>query len=152
MGSDPQVIHEALGRVIEEAAAWPGVTVDPGPEITKLVLGHGVIGRLHSDGLVEIPFPRRVGDRLVAAGRAERHHALPDSGWVDARVVTTEDAERVLELLCLAYEPRRPDASRPAPLLPPFGAARDRTRIERKIDESGEESFPASDPPAPGRE
>lgn len=154
MGSDPRVVRAALDRVAEGVKDLPGVSVERGDDVTKLVLGRGVIGRFHADGLVEIPFPRAVGDRLVAAGRAEHHHALPDSGWVDLRVTEVEDADSVLELLRLAYAARRPDAAGSAPELRPpmFSRARELQNVERKIDESVEESFPASDPPAPGRE
>ena len=45
-----------------------------------------------------------VRDELIAAGRAEVHHALPDSGWVTRRVHGPEDVEAVVELFRLAYE------------------------------------------------
>ena len=64
-------------------------------------LGNRELGHLHGDEIADLPFPRRVRDALVAAGRAAPHHALPDSGWVTRRVRTPED---VVELFRLSYE------------------------------------------------
>ncbi len=67
-------------------------------------LGRRELGHLHGDRMADLPFPRRVRDELIAAGRAEVHHALPDSGWVTRRVRGPEDVEAVVELFRLAYE------------------------------------------------
>jgi hypothetical protein len=67
-------------------------------------LGRRELGHLHGDRMADLPFPRRVRDELIAAGRAEVHHALPDSGWVTRRVHGPEDVEAVVELFRLAYE------------------------------------------------
>ena len=146
MGSDPQIVQEAASGVIARAVSWLGVRSDVStPGVIQLLIGRGVLARFHDDGLVEIPFPRPVGEKLVASGRAERHHALPDSGWVEVRLSATADVERVTELLRLAYEARRPQgAGPPGGGVPPDVAQ----HIEWHIDESGKESFPASDPPA----
>ena len=54
---------------------WPGVTAHPhrfgGVEYR---LGTRELGHIHGDHLVDIPFPTRVRDELVAAGLAEPHH------------------------------------------------------------------------------
>lgn len=145
MGSDPQIVHEAIDRVIAVAITWPGVAAASSPGVTQITFGRGLLARLHADGLVEIPFPRPVGEKLVAVGRAERHHALPDSGWVDVRLAATADVDRVTELLRLAYEARQPQAAGPLGVASPSEVAR---HVEWHIDESVDESFPASDPPA----
>ena len=54
--------------------------------------------------MADLPFPRRVRDELVAAGRAKPHHVLPESGWVSRRVEGPEDVEAVVELFRMAYE------------------------------------------------
>ena len=43
-------------------------------------------------------------DELIAAGRADYHHALPDSGWVTFRLYEESDVERAIELFRLGYE------------------------------------------------
>ena len=67
-------------------------------------LGRRELGHLHGDRLADLPFPRRVRDELVAAGRAAPHHVLPESGWVSRRVETPADVEAVVELFRMSYE------------------------------------------------
>jgi hypothetical protein len=67
-------------------------------------LGRRELGHLHGERLADLPFPRRVRDELIAAGRAEAHHALPHSGWVTRRVRGPEDVAAVAELFRMSYE------------------------------------------------
>ena len=46
----------------------------------------------------------RVREELVRAGRAERHHVLPDSGWVSYRIGGPADVPGAIELFRLSYE------------------------------------------------
>src|ERR1700685_909750 len=62
------------------------------------------IGHVHGDALVDIPFTKKIREELVAAGRAERHHILPDSGWVSVHLREAADVERAVELLRLSFE------------------------------------------------
>ena len=56
------------------------------------------------DSWVDIPFPAKVRDELVAAGRAEAHHILPESGWISFYIRQPEDVARAIELFRLSYE------------------------------------------------
>lgn len=89
-------------------AAWEGVTVHEhrfgGIEFR---LGRRELGHVHAR-IADLPFPRRVRDELVTAGRARPHHVLPDSGWVTVPLRTAEDAARVIELFRLNYERVKP--------------------------------------------
>ncbi len=67
-------------------------------------LGRRELGHLHGDRMADLPFPRRLRDELIAAGRAEPHHVLPDSGWVTRRVRGPEDVQAIVELFALSYE------------------------------------------------
>jgi hypothetical protein len=67
-------------------------------------LGRRELGHLHGERLADLPFPRRVRDELIAAGRAEAHHALPNSGWVTRRVRGPEDVAAVAALFAMSYE------------------------------------------------
>jgi len=58
---------------------------------------------VHPDHLVDIPFPKNIRDELVAAGRVEPHHVLPQSGWVSIYLRDASDIERAIELLHLSY-------------------------------------------------
>ena len=67
-------------------------------------LGRRELGHLHGDRMADLPFPRRVRDELIAAGRAEPHHVLPDSGWVTRRVRGPQDVEAIVELFRLSFD------------------------------------------------
>jgi Family of unknown function (DUF5519) len=91
-------IHAAL-------QGWPGITSQPHRfGGTEYCLGRREIGHIHGDSLVDIPFPKGVRNDLVAAGRAEPHHVLPESGWVSVYLKQATDVDRAIELLRLSFE------------------------------------------------
>ena len=71
---------------------------------TEYRFGRREIGHVHADHLVDIPFPKKVRDVLVATGRAEPHHILPQSGWVSIHLYQESDVERAIELLRYSFE------------------------------------------------
>jgi hypothetical protein len=91
-------------RIAAEVASWPGVASGPhrfgGVEFR---LGRRELGHLHGDRIADLPFPRRVHDELIAAGRVRPHHVLPDSGWVTAPI-DPERVDDVIDLFRLTYE------------------------------------------------
>jgi hypothetical protein len=90
----------AQQRICEAAGRWPDVEAKPhrfgGVEFR---LGRRELGHVHGDWLLDIPFPKSVRDEIVAAGDAEPHHVLPNSGWVSVFLRTDEDVERAIRLL-----------------------------------------------------
>jgi hypothetical protein len=84
---------------------WPGVSAHPhrfgGIEDR---VGRREIGHLHGDALADLPFPTRVRQALVAAGRAEPHHVLPESGWVSFYLREPEDVAKAIQLFRESYE------------------------------------------------
>jgi hypothetical protein len=74
-------------------------------------LGRRELGHIHGDSLVDIPFPKPVRDQIVAAGEAEPHHILPETGWVSVFLRSEADVERAIRLLqrsfALAVDHRR---------------------------------------------
>lgn len=94
------------GTLIRQAVgSWPGVEAVPhrfgGVEYRY---GRKEIGHVHRDRLADLPFPKRIRDELIAAGRAEAHHVLPDTGWVSVWMSGPEDAARVIELFRETYD------------------------------------------------
>jgi hypothetical protein len=85
-------------------ASWEGVTVHQhrfgGIEFR---VGRRELGHLHRS-FADLPFPRRVRDDLIAAGRARPHHVLPDSGWVTVPMRTEPESANVIELFRENYE------------------------------------------------
>jgi predicted DNA-binding protein (MmcQ/YjbR family) len=90
----------AQERITKTVLSWDGVTAHPHRfGGTEYRLGRREIGHIHGDRLVDIPFPKKVRDEVVAAGRAEPHHILPESGWVSFYINDDEDVERAIRLL-----------------------------------------------------
>ena len=92
-------------RIEAEVTGWPVVEEKPhrfnGVEFR--VNGHE-IGHLHGDRLADLPFPRRMREELVEAGKARVHHVLPQTGWVSYPIRGEEDVEGALELFRLNYD------------------------------------------------
>jgi hypothetical protein len=95
---------ELLKILEEKVSLWPGVSVHPhrfgGREFC---LGRLEVGHTHSDGSVDIPFPRALHDQLLSEGLAQKHHWVPDSGWTTFMVRVHQDVEHALRLLRLSY-------------------------------------------------
>ena len=92
-------------RIEREVLGWPGVEARShrfgGVEFR--VSGHE-IGHPHGDRLADLPFPRRVREQLVQAGKARVHHVMPQTGWVSYPIHQPEDVEGALELFRRNYE------------------------------------------------
>jgi len=92
-------------RIDAALQGWAGITSQPHRfGGTEYCLGRREIGHVHGDSLVDIPFPKKVRNELVTAGRAEPHHILPDSGWVSIYLRQASDVDRAIELLRLSFE------------------------------------------------
>jgi len=94
--------REAITKAV---TAWGGVTAKPhrfgGVEYA---IGSREIGHIHGDDLVDIPFPKRIRDELVYAGRAQPHHILPKTGWVSFYLREATDIEKAIRLLEESYK------------------------------------------------
>lgn len=94
--------QDAIRKAVTE---WEGITIQPhrfgGVEY---VIGKREVGHIHGDHLVDIPFPKKVRDEIVAAGRAQPHHILPETGWVSFYIREENDVEKAITLLHESYE------------------------------------------------
>lgn len=98
-------VKGAQDAITKAATSWEGVTVAPhrfgGVEY---VIGKREIGHIHGDHMVDIPFPKKVRDEIVAAGRAHPHHILPETGWVSFYLKQDDDVEKAIALLHESYQ------------------------------------------------
>lgn len=93
-------VHNAQKTINQQLLTWDGVTAHPHRfGGTEYRLGKREIGHIHGDHLVDIPFPTKVRNEVVAAGRAEAHHILPDSGWISFYLREPEDVDGAIDLL-----------------------------------------------------
>jgi hypothetical protein len=93
-----------LRKLEGEVSAWPQISVHPhrfgGREFR---FGSAEVGHVHAGGVVDIPFPRLIRDRLLAEGLAEEHRWVPNSGWLTFHVRSEEDLRHALWLMRLSY-------------------------------------------------
>lgn len=98
-------MKDASKIIDQQVLSWPGITAHPhrfgGREY---LLGRREIGHIHGDYLVDIPLPTKVRNEIVASGKAQPHHVLPDSGWVSLFLRQSADVETAVELLRLSYD------------------------------------------------
>jgi hypothetical protein len=98
-------IPGARQHITAELETWEGVSAHPHRfGGTEYRLGERELGHIHGDHLVDIPFPTRVRDEIVAAGQAQPHHILPDSSWVSFYLRQEGDVEVAIALLRHSYE------------------------------------------------
>jgi hypothetical protein len=98
-------VHGAARRIQTELSSWPHVEAHRhrfgGMEYR---IGKRELGHIHGDDLVDIPLPTKVRNEVVAAGLAEPHHVLPESGWVSVYLREAADVDRAVELLRRSFE------------------------------------------------
>ena len=98
-------VKGAQKSITEAVTSWTGVTTQPhrfgGVEY---VIGKREVGHIHGDSLVDIPFPKKVRDEFVAAGRAQPHHILPETGWISFYIRQPEDVDKAIALLQESYQ------------------------------------------------
>ena len=92
-------------RIVAVVHGWEEVEIRPhrygGLEFR---LGKRELGHIHGDALVDIPFPKEVRNQIVAAGEAEPHHILPNSGWVSVFLRAQKDVESAIALLERSFQ------------------------------------------------
>lgn len=98
-------VRGARERITTTVLSWDDVTSHPHRfGGTEYRFGTRELGHVHGDHLVDIPFPTRVRDEVVAAGLAEPHHVLPESGWVSLYLREPPDVDTAITLLRRSYE------------------------------------------------
>jgi hypothetical protein len=98
-------VRGAAERIKQAVLSWEDVEAHPHRfGGTEYRIGRRELGHVHGNELVDIPFPKKVRDEIVAAGQAEPHHILPETGWVSFYIREEPDVERAIGLLRKSYE------------------------------------------------
>jgi hypothetical protein len=98
-------VSGAKDHITQAVTQWEGVSAHPHRfGGTEYRLGKRELGHIHGDSLVDIPFPTRIRDQLVASGQAQAHHVLPESGWVSFYLQDWSDVTQAIDLLRQSYE------------------------------------------------
>ncbi|MFY9825112.1 MAG: luciferase family protein [Thermoanaerobaculia bacterium] len=100
-------------RIEAAVLTWPGVVAQPHRfGGTEFMLGKREMGHVHGDRLLDVALSKPVRNEVVAAGLAEPHHILPESGWVSFYIRKDEDVEAAVALLRRSYELAREQQAR----------------------------------------
>ena len=98
-------VRGASKQIVDTLLTWQGIETHPHRfGGTEFRIGKREVGHIHGDSLVDIPFPKKVRDEIVAAGEASLHHILPETGWVSFYLREEADVERAIALLKRSYE------------------------------------------------
>ena len=95
----------AGARIKATVTFWAGVEAFPHRfGGTEYRYGRKEMGHVHGDRLADLPLPRKLRDEVVAAGRAQPHHVLPDTGWVSCWMATADDVDGVIDLFRMQHD------------------------------------------------
>jgi hypothetical protein len=98
-------VKTASEQIRETVGTWPGVTTKPHRfGGTEYLYGKKEMGHVHGDRLADLPLPRRLHDELIASGRAQPHHILPETGWISVWIDGPGDVSGVIELFRMQYD------------------------------------------------
>jgi hypothetical protein len=97
---------EATGtgdRLVETVSAWPGVEVGPHRfGAVEFTIGEREVGHVHGGRALDINFPKRVKDALIAEG-STNDHRFAGGGWTSFYLDSETDLERAIRLLRISY-------------------------------------------------
>jgi hypothetical protein len=104
MYSSTTIIRQLLEQVQANVVTWPGIEVAPhrfgGTEFT---VGNVEIGHFHRNGMIDILYSKAIRQQLIAEGKAELHHLLPDTGWISFYIRSEADVQRAIWLFRYSY-------------------------------------------------
>lgn len=90
-------------RIVEAVSEWPGVSAGPHRfGATAFTLDGREVGHLHNGRTLDINFPKRMRDQLLASEATGKHH-FAGGGWTSYYVDSSDDIEHALWLLRLSY-------------------------------------------------
>jgi len=104
---NPTRLH-VIDKIEMTVSAWNGI------ELTAHKFG-GVqfnyqgkeVGHIHSNGILDILFPRKVSTMLIESRQATKPHVFKNSGWISFYICSEQDFDNAIALLQLSYQHRR---------------------------------------------
>jgi hypothetical protein len=100
-------IPKFIDQIEEEISSWHGITLSIHEFGGVQFNYHGKeIGHLHSNGILDILFNRKLRQELIDNGLASVHHVLPNTGWISFYVRKEADVKNAIRLLETAYRMR----------------------------------------------
>lgn len=91
------------GRIVETVSSWP--SVESGPhrfDATEFTLDGREIGHIHGGQVLDINFPKRMKDHLLA-NELTGEHRFAGGGWTTYRIDSDEETDHAVWLCRLSY-------------------------------------------------
>jgi hypothetical protein len=93
-----------LDNIEVEVSGWKGISVGVHKYGGIQFNYNGKeIGHIHSNGLLDVLFNRKIKCQLMNEGLINNHHIFSNSGWISFYIKTKEDGVYAKELLRMAY-------------------------------------------------
>jgi hypothetical protein len=98
-------ILDCMDDIEAEVLSWPGTTacMHRFGGVQYNVNGRE-IGHIHSNGLLDILFSRKIKNELLGEGRLQDHHIFTKSGWISFYVCNHQDTAYAVSLLKRSYK------------------------------------------------
>lgn len=98
-------MKNAFDRLSADLPTWEGIKTQPGSfGAVEFHFGHREVGHFHGSSHADLPFPTAIRTAMVAAGEAEPHHFLPQTGWVSLPLRGPEGEARALAAFRRNYD------------------------------------------------
>jgi len=98
-------IPQCLDDIEAEVLTWPGTTRTTHKYGGMQFNYKGKeLGHIHSNGLLDMLFTRKIKEQLIKDGRVSDHHTFIKSGWISFYIRNNEDAvyaQYLLKTACL---------------------------------------------------
>ncbi len=117
-------MRKYIEAIRAEVSSWEGITTRPHrfggiefrliKQVSATKTTTVEIGHLHGNGMIDIPFNTQLRECLVAEGKANPHHMLPETGWVSYFMRGEADVDGALWLLRLSYLHHRLSDQKPS--------------------------------------
>jgi hypothetical protein len=96
---------KVIGKIEEQASAWPGINTNVHKfGGVQFNFNKKEIGHIHSNGVLDILFSRKMKSELRNEGRVKDHHIFKNSGWISFYIRDESDLDSAVSLLKLSYD------------------------------------------------
>ncbi len=97
-------MQKNIDNIVKIVSGWEGVSAYSHRfGGTEFRYGKPEIGHIHSNGLIDIPFPMKIRNELINENLVRPHHILPETGWISFYVRKEEDIKTAVMLFRLSY-------------------------------------------------
>ncbi|WP_233509651.1 luciferase domain-containing protein [Pedobacter chinensis] len=92
-------------EIEEEVLKWNGTSISLHKfGGTQFNYHQKELGHLHSNGILDVLFNKKIKQKLIDDGRAKEHHVFKKSGWISLYIKDRADVKNAIALLFIAYK------------------------------------------------